>query len=334
MNMSVLGDTIISSLILEHDYVFQNNQTVYFLFPEVYKSLFENYTGKIILLPYNKHKYKWSITYRFKLLSYLNKLNIDKCFNLTSSRGLSNDELALLTGARETYCFHNSWIRTPKAFSRLVDKKYSHIICKDILNEYQRHAEVLQQFGILKYGLLPNQSIFLGSLTGINISDFINKLRGSILIAPLAGDKDRTWGRDNFLNLARKLSSQRQIIILGSKEEKDELTNSFPIFTNIAGQLSLQELAILMEECDLFIGNDSGLTHLALRVNIPIIAIIGGGTFGKYLPFDKHELNNFFYKELPCFGCEWFCEFKQKFCITEVDVHSVYRSAIKILNKF
>lgn len=337
MNMSVLGDTIISSLILENDYLFKSQQKVYFLFSEEYKSLFENYNGRIILLTFNKRKYKWSILYRIKLLSSLKNLKIDKCFNLTSSRGISNDELALLTGANETFCFYNSWKRTPKAFSKLIDKKYDHVICKDILNEYEKHFQVMSSFGELKNNNQINQSRFLVSSSSIILNNFINKYRDSIVLAPLPGDKRKAWGKNNFLSLAEKLSNQRQILLFGSKEEKLELDSYLSPklnLINIAEKYSLSELATIMETCSLFVGNDSGLTHLALRVHIPTIAIIGGGSFGKYLPFAKCEFNHFFYNELDCFGCDWFCKYEQKYCITEVKVDSVYQTALNLLHKF
>lgn len=337
MNLSVLGDTLISSLILEYDHIFERHNKVYFLFSEEYISLFENYRGKITLLTYNKHKYKWSIFYRVRTLSFLNKLEIDKCFNLTSSRGISNDELALLTGANETFCFQNTWEKTPKAFSKLIDKRYDHVICKDIINEYERHFKVMSLFDNLSNNNQINQSKFLTSSSIITINNLKDRFEGNIMIAPLAGDKNRTWSKNNFLSLAEKLSYQRKILILGSKEEREELDSYLSTNTNlinIAGKFNLSELATLMGICNLFVGNDSGLTHLALRVKIPTIAIIGGGSFGKYLPFAESEFNHFFYNELDCFGCEWFCKFEQKYCITAVDVDSVYQTAVSLLNRF
>jgi ADP-heptose:LPS heptosyltransferase len=39
--------------------------------------------------------------------------------------------------------------------------------------------------------------------------------------------------------------------------------------------LSLVETAALLERCTLFVGNDSGLSHLAAALGIPTVAVFG-----------------------------------------------------------
>jgi ADP-heptose:LPS heptosyltransferase len=42
---------------------------------------------------------------------------------------------------------------------------------------------------------------------------------------------------------------------------------------NLIGHLDLAETAAVLQRCRLFLGNDSGLMHLATAVGIPVVAI-------------------------------------------------------------
>jgi ADP-heptose:LPS heptosyltransferase len=43
----------------------------------------------------------------------------------------------------------------------------------------------------------------------------------------------------------------------------------------VARGLKLVELAAVLERCALFLGNDSGVTHLAAAVGAPVVAVFG-----------------------------------------------------------
>ena len=45
--------------------------------------------------------------------------------------------------------------------------------------------------------------------------------------------------------------------------------------TNLAGRTSLSQLAAVMEQCDLFLGADSGVMHLAAAKGVPVVALFG-----------------------------------------------------------
>ena len=50
---------------------------------------------------------------------------------------------------------------------------------------------------------------------------------------------------------------------------------------NMYGKLPLAEIFLLLKECKLFIGNDSGLSHIASCLKKPGIALFGPTTSGK-----------------------------------------------------
>lgn len=336
INTGQIGDLMVSSLILDNDDVFINSK-IYFLIKEQYLELFKDYNGEVKIIGYNYLKYKWSIFYKIKFIKYLHSLHLGKCYNLTSARGILNDEMSLLSGANEVYCLNSNWRYLKKAFGKIMDKEYDGVLYKDKANEYDNHIELLNHLKPKEKNKveIKNKKAFN---TSINC-EFLKseKLAGDsfITIAPLSSDIKRSWGINNYAELCKELSDKYKIVLLGSQDEEEILeviSKSNSNITNIAGLLKLNEVPSIINKSMLFIGNDSGVSHIALKLNVPMIAIIGGGNFGKFFPFDKENPKVIYlYNEMGCFGCEWRCIYKERFCLTSVKLSTVLDSVKKLV---
>ncbi len=93
----------------------------------------------------------------------------------------------------------------------------------------------------------------------------------------------RRWPPQRFAQLADTLyhGFGGQLLLLGGpdeaplREEVIRLMNSAMAVRSLSGQESIRITAAIIELCDLFIGNDSGLMHLATAVDTPTVAIFG-----------------------------------------------------------
>ena len=100
-------------------------------------------------------------------------------------------------------------------------------------------------------------------------------LKKKILIAPFASEPSKIY--DKFGDVIALLDDPKNEIFVcfnGEKEEKEALNlikNSNAKTLN----LSLKELASFISSCDLVIGNDSGVTHIAWAQNRPSITLFG-----------------------------------------------------------
>ncbi|HEY6410539.1 MAG TPA: glycosyltransferase family 9 protein, partial [Ktedonobacteraceae bacterium] len=92
----------------------------------------------------------------------------------------------------------------------------------------------------------------------------------------------KRWPLERYQKLARRLIHEldAQILLIGgpgdvplNQQLEDELGTQKDAVINLTGKTSLGELAAQLEQCALFIGNDSSPMHLAAAVNIPVIAI-------------------------------------------------------------
>ena len=81
---------------------------------------------------------------------------------------------------------------------------------------------------------------------------------------------------------------------MGSKDENNyceklkKSLHNINVF-NFAGLIKILEVYELLKLCKLFIGNDSGLTHLAAAANIKTLALFGPSKNQIYKPWGKNS---------------------------------------------
>lgn len=106
-----------------------------------------------------------------------------------------------------------------------------------------------------------------------------------IIIHPGSGGKFKNWPPDCYLDLANTLRKNNLQVswCLGPAEDDFPLS---PPERSIRIE-SLPELARILGSVRLYIGNDSGITHLAAAVGCPTIAIFGPTDPQKWAPVGK-----------------------------------------------
>jgi len=90
----------------------------------------------------------------------------------------------------------------------------------------------------------------------------------------------RDWPVDSFIELCKKILKsydKTQFLLLGGPLDQDKII-PFKIVLGdklhvLAGTLSLRESAAVMEQLDVYVGVDTGPTHIAGALNIPMVAL-------------------------------------------------------------
>src|SRR4030042_235353 len=102
-----------------------------------------------------------------------------------------------------------------------------------------------------------------------------------IILHPGSGSKKKVWPLDRFLNLAHTLQDRldsRILIVLGPAEGtagQKAVEGIGPPRPILAKGLTLLQLASVMEGCWFFVGNDSGISHMAAALGLPTVVIFG-----------------------------------------------------------
>lgn len=103
-----------------------------------------------------------------------------------------------------------------------------------------------------------------------------------IIIHPYAGYISKNWRNDRFAGLMGILNRRHnaKLILTGSKENRDDIDNIISLSKiealNAAGKTSLQSLVALIKQSALFIGVDSGPSHIAALSGRPAVLLYSG----------------------------------------------------------
>lgn len=146
----------------------------------------------------------------------------------------------------------------------------------------------------------------------------------------------KRWPPERFAALSNQLyrSHQTRTLIFGSPNEKaigEQVRRAIvgPAL-NLCGATDLRQAAALMERCNLFVTNDSGLMHVAAALDIQMIAI-----FGSTNPVTTGPLgaqSRVVQAPVSCSPClKPDCPTDHR-CMTRIKVDTVYETAVDILN--
>ncbi|MAG44560.1 hypothetical protein CL633_01595 [bacterium] len=104
--------------------------------------------------------------------------------------------------------------------------------------------------------------------------------------------KFKRWPAQRFTKVADSLDAR--IVFFGGP---DEIKLSEKVIRmmknkaiNLTGKTNIQETALAVGNCDLFITNDSGLMHVASAMQVPLIAIFGPTSPVKNAPLSDHVI--------------------------------------------
>jgi ADP-heptose:LPS heptosyltransferase len=108
--------------------------------------------------------------------------------------------------------------------------------------------------------------------------------RPVIGLGPTANSAYKVWPADRFAALFRRLAAGPlpgavPAVLAGPGTAEQEgsapLLAALPEAINLVGRLSLPEVAACIQRCALYLGNDSGLMHLAAAAATPTIGLCG-----------------------------------------------------------
>jgi predicted lipopolysaccharide heptosyltransferase III len=156
------------------------------------------------------------------------------------------------------------------------------------------------------------------------------------LIHPAAAFATKRWATENFARVAEYLSERgfAPVAIAAPHEAEivDELVNEASVGI-LSLDLSLPEVTALAARSQLFVGNDSGIAHIAAAVGTPSVVVFGSSNVAHWRPWNR-AVAQVVFEEMPCQPCHgYFCEkFPQPECILRVPVNRVVAAIERCLN--
>ena len=121
-----------------------------------------------------------------------------------------------------------------------------------------------------------------------------------LAIAPTANWRGKIWRGERFVDLIERLTGDdsetaailpgARVAILGGPDEASAAATVFDSLPsdrriNLVGTEELPTVAACLKRCALFVGNDSGLMHMAAAAGIPTVGLFGPSRPENYGPW-------------------------------------------------
>lgn len=149
-----------------------------------------------------------------------------------------------------------------------------------------------------------------------------------IVCAPCASTSIKSWPVERFAEALNSLPPCT-VVLVGTAAQSPEMAilsasvSQKIRLINLAGQTSVRELVATISACDLFLGGDSAPLHMAIALHKPSLGIVGGGHFGRYVPWGNPQINRFVRITMDCYGCNWGCVHPWIRCIQDIPAPDV-----------
>jgi predicted lipopolysaccharide heptosyltransferase III len=156
------------------------------------------------------------------------------------------------------------------------------------------------------------------------------------LFHPAAAFATKTWDAKHFARVADEVSARGFTVVAVAAPHEREVLRSLmsqarlPLVT--FDDLPLPELAALAERARLFVGNDSGVAHIAAALRVPSVVVFGSSNVWHWRPWSvaPAEVAR---EEMPCAPCPGYtcAEFGEPECIRRVPVERVLDAVGRVL---
>ena len=295
------------------------------------------------VLPVNVKAFKALSRYRWNILRKVRNFGAKIAIQPTYSREFYHgDSLIRASNASKKVSSAGNMSNRDQLKSILADRWHTELIpsSPEQLSELERNAEFFS--GFIKKLYLPSYPEL--ELSGdCKIQELKHK---SFYILSLGANKKyREWPYKYYAKIAQKIHKKTGWLglICGAENEFylgehiKKLCDA-PL-QNYTGQTTLSELTCLLAKSQILISNETGTAHIANAVGTPTVCILGGGHFGRFVPYPElsGKINNLkvVYYKMPCYGCDWKCVYHIKDedpapCISNISVDAVWNE-VKIL---
>ena len=312
VKLSAHGDIVHAAIVLQFIKKHHPNAHITWFVDARFASLLKDHPliDELVVLPL-KESFKKS----YKIIKTLGKF--DKVIDL---QGLFKSAVVAKLLGKEIYGFSRESVKE-KIAARLYRHKFKIDYNENIIVRNLSLVGYALNFSFDKSEILKKSPCFEICKKFKNESG-----KKRVLIAAFASEESKIY--DKFKDVIRLLEGCEIYLCYGSESEK---TRAEAIISGTSAKLleklSIKDMIDFIASCDLVIGNDSGLTHLAWAVNRPSITLFGNRPSHRNAYVTDKNLVVDMGKEIDARSID-----KNDFCIREIYPETVANFAKRLLN--
>lgn len=159
----------------------------------------------------------------------------------------------------------------------------------------------------------------------------VNETALKVGLFPGAGWKLREWMPERFAAIGDRLVAQfnANVLVFGGQKEAELVQTVVDLMDApaipFAGNLQIRQLAAYIEQCDLFLTNDTGPMHIAAAVQTPTVSLFGPGNHIRFQPLGT--MHQTIRHAVSCSPCKQFTDkCKDNICMKGIAVDAVWQS--------
>ena len=312
VKLSALGDIVHAAIVLQFIKKHCPNAHITWLVDARFASLLKDHPliDELVVLPL-KESFKKS----YKIIKTLGKF--DKVIDL---QGLFKSAVVAKLLGKEIYGFSRESVKE-KIAARLYRHKFKIDYNENIIVRNLSLVGYALNFGFGKSEILKKSPCFEICKKFKNESG-----KKRVLIAAFASEESKIY--DKFKDVIRLLDGCEIYLCYGSESEKAKAEAIISgTKAKLLEKLSIKDMIDFIASCDLVIGNDSGLTHLAWAVNRPSITLFGNRPSHRNAYVTDKNLVIDMGKQIDARSID-----KNDFCIREIYPETVANFAKRLLN--
>ncbi len=296
-------------------------------------------------------RYKRDVLYRFRVLVRIAAGGADVFLNPVYSREHFSDELALWSRAGTKIAWEPDQSNMSEEERARGARVYTQVVRVDdrgARHETDRNRHFLAHLGIPRDAYrLELWNARGGTEAAIALwKNHRLELRTVVALVPGAMHRFKSWEAGNFRILADRLARVRDdlsFVVIGSEADEGLVDgkNLGDRFIDLCGATRLGDLEAIFRRCALVIGNDTGPLHIAAAAGTPVVALVGGGHYGRFFPYPADlstpgPLPDVVVHKMDCFDCNWRCIFEVEEgvpypCVGRIDVETVLEGARSLI---
>ena len=239
-------------------------------------------------------------------------------------------------------CFSTMW-------DVIVDLRNSAVSRLLRYKDVYRHSKstgkhkVVDNASVMYLTTPPSPHIWLNEKAEANARALLPTTRPLLALGPAANWPPKQWPIEMFTELAQRITAANgllpdaAVVIIADARERAQLAPLLMAIppekrVEIIGQ-DLMTAAACLKQCQLFVGNDSGLMHLSAAVGTPTLGLFGPGYEEIYGPWGAHcayvrtpESREVLLARLPDISA------REPNLMQSLPVYDVYEAARKLLS--
>lgn len=319
-----IGDAILSSGMLESAAQHFSDMDITVVCQEHIAELYKHCPYVKEVVSFNRRLLEQDERYLESMAQKLLALNAKVVIQSTFSRDMVGDFLTMATGAPRRIApsgdnsnlDRETWEKHTALYTDIIP------IPKEAASELERHKAFLNGLGINVPAVKP--TVWIGAEERAWAKNFFEsqglERRKTLFLFAGAQHHMRLYERyGEALAMTPELGGCA-VVALGAAEDSGisarNLNAAKMRSMNLCGHTTLLQAAALLEGSLGAFGAETGLMHMACALNVPNAVLLGGGHFGRFMPYAS--TTKVAALPLDCFSCNWQCSYSKAHCIADV----------------